>query len=155
MRWLNFVLKMEKLRKQYRTEIQQTISMPLFSFVSSWVHFKRMNAMEKGPNVKSQFECPDDENDNDHQESLSVEVRVWVRIPTGVGIAQPGTRQNPILTPVLTIAIMISMSRIRVESIHGARVLNDLRNSSDGIREEERDMVAEMVSVIKVLGKGS
>ncbi|KAG2383831.1 uncharacterized protein HKW66_Vig0257380 [Vigna angularis] len=50
--------KMEKLRKRYRTEIQCLRSLPLPRLInnsttaspSSWVHFKSMDSMEKGPN---------------------------------------------------------------------------------------------------------
>ncbi|XP_021280385.1 trihelix transcription factor ASIL2 [Herrania umbratica] len=62
--------KMEKLRKRYRTEIQRARSMPVSRFTSSWVHFKRMDAMEKGPNVKPDYnsDSPDEENDEDDEE---------------------------------------------------------------------------------------
>ncbi|GMI73892.1 hypothetical protein like AT2G44730 [Hibiscus trionum] len=62
--------KMEKLRKRYRTEIQRARSMPVSRFVSSWVHFKRMDAMEKGPNMKPDYnsDSPDDENDDEDDE---------------------------------------------------------------------------------------
>lgn len=59
--------KMEKLRKRYRTEIQRARSMPLSRFSSSWVHFKRMDTMEKGPNAKPDYrsESADEDNDDD------------------------------------------------------------------------------------------
>ncbi|XWS45796.1 hypothetical protein CRYUN_Cryun14cG0010200 [Craigia yunnanensis] len=62
--------KMEKLRKRYRTEIQRARSMPVSRFVSSWVHFKRMDAMEKGPNVKPDYnsDSPGEENDEDDED---------------------------------------------------------------------------------------
>ncbi|KAK7295253.1 hypothetical protein RJT34_18159 [Clitoria ternatea] len=43
--------KMEKLRKRYRTEIQRLRSLPVarYNSSSSWVHFKSMDSMEKGP----------------------------------------------------------------------------------------------------------
>ncbi|XP_027351525.1 protein FIP2-like [Abrus precatorius] len=52
--------KMEKLRKRYRTEIQRLRSLPVarFNSSSSWVHFKSMDSMEKGPSP------PKPENDN-------------------------------------------------------------------------------------------
>ncbi|KAE8677453.1 hypothetical protein F3Y22_tig00111506pilonHSYRG00049 [Hibiscus syriacus] len=67
--------KMEKLRKRYRTEIQRARSMPVSRFVSSWVHFKRMDAMEKGPNVKSNYnsDSPDDENGEDEEDGQEQE----------------------------------------------------------------------------------
>ncbi|XAR54210.1 hypothetical protein NMG60_11029241 [Bertholletia excelsa] len=46
--------KMEKLRKRYRTEIQRSASVPNgHRFASSWVHFKRMDSMEKGPSANA------------------------------------------------------------------------------------------------------
>ncbi|OMO91396.1 hypothetical protein COLO4_18392 [Corchorus olitorius] len=62
--------KMEKLRKRYRTEIQRARSMPVSRFVSSWVHFKRMDAMEKGPNVKPDYnsDSPDEDSDDDDED---------------------------------------------------------------------------------------
>ncbi|XVF73548.1 hypothetical protein PTKIN_Ptkin12aG0210800 [Pterospermum kingtungense] len=62
--------KMEKLRKRYRTKIQWARSMPVLRFVSSWVHFKHMNPMEKGPNVKPDYhsDSSDEENDEDDQD---------------------------------------------------------------------------------------
>ncbi|WVZ12104.1 hypothetical protein V8G54_016634 [Vigna mungo] len=49
---------MKKLRKHYHTEIQRLCSLPLSRLInnstaaspSSWVHFKSMDSMEKGPN---------------------------------------------------------------------------------------------------------
>ncbi|KAL9396710.1 hypothetical protein Peur_010963 [Populus x canadensis] len=62
--------KMEKLRKRYRTEIQRARSMPVSRFTSSWVHFKRMDAMEKGPQAKADYnsESEGDDNDDDNEE---------------------------------------------------------------------------------------
>ncbi|CAK7347770.1 unnamed protein product [Dovyalis caffra] len=62
--------KMEKLRKRYRTEIQRARSMPVSRFSSSWVHFKRMDAMEKGPQAKADYnsESEGDDNDDDNEE---------------------------------------------------------------------------------------
>ncbi|KAG7028740.1 Trihelix transcription factor ASIL2, partial [Cucurbita argyrosperma subsp. argyrosperma] len=64
--------KMEKLRKRYRTELQRARSMPLSRFTSSWVHFKQMDAMEKGPSAKPDESDTggeeDDEDEEDDQE---------------------------------------------------------------------------------------
>ncbi|KAK4752326.1 hypothetical protein SAY87_021124 [Trapa incisa] len=54
--------KMEKLRKRYRAELQRGRSLPVSRFVSSWIHFKLMDAMEKGPERPKE---PDSEEDND------------------------------------------------------------------------------------------
>lgn len=55
--------KMEKLRKRYRTEIQRARSVPVARFVSSWVHFKRMESMEIRPETKPGKESEDEDND--------------------------------------------------------------------------------------------
>ncbi|KAF5732856.1 trihelix transcription factor ASIL2 [Tripterygium wilfordii] len=60
--------KMEKLRKRYRAEIQRARSMPVSRFSSSWVHFKRMDAMEKGPSAKPTYNSGSD-NENDVDDS--------------------------------------------------------------------------------------
>ncbi|KAF5731596.1 trihelix transcription factor ASIL2 [Tripterygium wilfordii] len=65
--------KMEKLRKRYRTEIQRARSMPVSRFSSSWVHFKRMDAMEKGPSAKPTYNSGSDneneDDDSDHEDN--------------------------------------------------------------------------------------
>ncbi|KAF2312638.1 hypothetical protein GH714_039344 [Hevea brasiliensis] len=58
---------MEKLRKRYRTEIQRARSMPVSRFSSSWVHFKRMDAMEKGPQAKVDCNSESDGDDNEDE----------------------------------------------------------------------------------------
>ncbi|XP_019159269.1 PREDICTED: trihelix transcription factor ASIL2 [Ipomoea nil] len=48
--------KMEKLRKRYRAEIQRAASYGGGStrrYCSTWIHFKRMDAMERGPDAAS------------------------------------------------------------------------------------------------------
>ncbi|XP_028791903.1 trihelix transcription factor ASIL2-like [Neltuma alba] len=70
--------KMEKLRKRYRTEIQRARNMPVARFNSSWVHFKRMDSMEKGPSpVKPENDSDDspDEFDGDEDNDLYEEFR--------------------------------------------------------------------------------
>ncbi|KAL5799056.1 hypothetical protein ACOSQ2_003876 [Xanthoceras sorbifolium] len=69
--------KMEKLRKRYRTEIQRARSMPMSRFSSSWVHFKRMDSMEKGPSTKPDYnsDSPDEEdNDDEEDEEINQEL---------------------------------------------------------------------------------
>ncbi|KAJ0112329.1 hypothetical protein Patl1_00067 [Pistacia atlantica] len=66
--------KMEKLRKRYRTEIQRARSMPLARFSSSWVHFKRMDSMEKGPSTKPAYNsdsADEDENDDEDDDDIN------------------------------------------------------------------------------------
>ncbi|XP_052171236.1 trihelix transcription factor ASIL1-like [Diospyros lotus] len=73
--------KMEKLRKRYRTEVQRAASVPNgHRFASSWVHFKRMDSMEKGTSlaaaVESSHDADDDENDDpDEEEDLYQSVK--------------------------------------------------------------------------------
>ncbi|GAB4844268.1 hypothetical protein Ancab_037632 [Ancistrocladus abbreviatus] len=69
--------KMEKLRKRYRTELQRALSIPNHRFSSSWIYFKKMDAMEKGPSsssaaasalavaVDSDGDFPENTNEND------------------------------------------------------------------------------------------
>ncbi|GMH22361.1 hypothetical protein Nepgr_024204 [Nepenthes gracilis] len=63
--------KMEKLRKRYRTELQRALSLPNHRFSSSWVYFRKMDAMEKGPSSSSADAAegadgdPDDTNDDE------------------------------------------------------------------------------------------
>ncbi|MCI08877.1 myb-like protein O-like, partial [Trifolium medium] len=65
--------KMEKLRKRYRSEIQRLRSLPVprSRSSSSWVHFKSMDSMEKGPSPPSpppmKIENP---NHLNHRETL-------------------------------------------------------------------------------------
>ncbi|KAI4354658.1 hypothetical protein L6164_003505 [Bauhinia variegata] len=72
--------KMEKLRKRYRTEIQRARSLPVSRFNSSWVHFKRMDAMEKGPAAvkpENNSDSPDemDHDDDDEDQDLYEEFK--------------------------------------------------------------------------------
>ncbi|KAL5866191.1 hypothetical protein ACOSQ3_003705 [Xanthoceras sorbifolium] len=61
--------KIEKLRKQYRTEIQRARSMPMSRFSLSRVHFKRMDSIEKGPSTKPDYNSDNpDQEDNDDEE---------------------------------------------------------------------------------------
>ncbi|TXG62481.1 hypothetical protein EZV62_009475 [Acer yangbiense] len=81
--------KMEKLRKRYRTEIQRARSMPMSRFSSSWVHFKRMDSMEKGPSTKPEYNSDSpDEDDNDDEEDEEINQELYQDRPNfknGVG----------------------------------------------------------------------
>lgn len=60
--------KMEKLRKRYRAEIQRAApygGSKSHRYCSAWVHFKRMDAMEKGPNSSAAAEADEDEEDQE------------------------------------------------------------------------------------------
>uniref|UniRef100_A0A7N1A7L1 Myb/SANT-like DNA-binding domain-containing protein n=1 Tax=Kalanchoe fedtschenkoi TaxID=63787 RepID=A0A7N1A7L1_KALFE len=65
--------KMEKLRKRYRSEIQRARSMPVSRFTSSWVHFKRMDAMEKGPTLAKPVDDSASDEDNDDEDDAELE----------------------------------------------------------------------------------
>ncbi|XP_042510323.1 trihelix transcription factor ASIL2-like [Macadamia integrifolia] len=59
--------KVEKLRKRYRTEKQKALSNP-GRFSSSWVYFRKMDAMEKGPSSATAHSNGTDEDDEDGNE---------------------------------------------------------------------------------------
>ncbi|KAE9603435.1 hypothetical protein Lal_00008283 [Lupinus albus] len=61
--------KMEKLRKRYRAEIQRARNLPVKKFNSSWLHFKLMDSMEKGPSPPK----PDNNNNNDNADFVDVD----------------------------------------------------------------------------------
>ncbi|GAB4861996.1 hypothetical protein Ancab_037250 [Ancistrocladus abbreviatus] len=61
--------KMEKLRKRYRTELQRALSIPNHRFCSSWIYFKKMDAMEKGPSSSSSSAVVTVDSDGDGSES--------------------------------------------------------------------------------------
>ncbi|KAK1394193.1 MADF domain-containing protein [Heracleum sosnowskyi] len=69
--------KMEKLRKRYRNEIQRLSSaVGRNRFNSSWVHFGRMDCMEKGPTavalpvIKNSIEEDEDDDEEDDDEDI-------------------------------------------------------------------------------------
>ncbi|TKY54076.1 Trihelix transcription factor ASIL2 [Spatholobus suberectus] len=158
--------KMEKLRKRYRTEIQRARSLPVSRFNSSWVHFKLMDSMEKGPSpVKPENDSESDNNNDDdddddqglyqeinhngHTRSLNKLYRngfpgsaggggFRIRIPTGMAAAQPG-----------------SASKVfgKVGNQKFSPNLNQNPNPNFG-KKRERDPMGEVVSAIKVLGDG-
>ncbi|KAJ7961967.1 Trihelix transcription factor [Quillaja saponaria] len=180
--------KMEKLRKRYRTEIQRARSLPVSRFNSSWVHFKRMDFMEKGPSAvkhENNSDSPDDNEDDDGEpdQDLYAEFKngggsntrslnklyrngvggsgsggsgggggFRIRIPTGVSIAQPGSKYygkipdqkfNPHSNPNPNSDFAPNF---------GARLFKE--RSGLAKKERERDPMGEMVSAIKVLGDG-
>ncbi|GMY23019.1 trihelix transcription factor ASIL2 [Fagus crenata] len=189
--------KMEKLRKRYRTELQRARSMPVSRFISSWVHFKRMDAMEKGPTTKprandsdsdendnnNDLDVVNDDNDEEEDQDLYEEFKnggsnmrhmskfyrnngiggsgggssggsgFRIRIPTGVSVAQPGSKFYAKVEQKYNSNPNPSSSS---GGNFGARVMRECNTGRPvlGKRERERDPVAEMVSAIKVLGDG-
>ncbi|RDX79040.1 Trihelix transcription factor ASIL2, partial [Mucuna pruriens] len=152
--------KMEKLRKRYRTEIQRLRSLPVprlnnnnnNASTSSWVHFKSMDSMEKGPskpepnNNLNFIEQEDNEDDDLYEEfknapgsntrSLNKLYKngpaFRIRIPAGVSVAQ-----HP------------SSKFFNAPSPGGGGAMPRAAK-----RERERDALAEMVGAIKVLRDG-
>lgn len=70
--------KMEKLRKRYRAEIQRAApygGARSHRYCSAWVHFKRMDTMERGPNAISpppSEEEADEDVEANHQNSVKL-----------------------------------------------------------------------------------
>ncbi|KAL7204544.1 hypothetical protein ACSBR2_017587 [Camellia fascicularis] len=172
--------KMEKLRKQYRAEIQRALAMTPKGqrFNSSWVHFDRMDLMEKGPNSVSVMvdssPIDEDEDDDDYEEDLYQSVKRGVTknrsvhgsTSNGIGAFRikipgrssvtvvPGTKKsyhNPNPNPnfVSTRVVRDGYSeRLGFEKRGGG-------GSGDGVGiKREGDPVAEMVVAIKGLGDG-
>ncbi|KAF8113860.1 hypothetical protein N665_0045s0099 [Sinapis alba] len=129
--------KMEKLRKRYRTEIQRARSVPVARFVSSWVHFKRMEAMEDRPESKhGGGEEESDElygggsvgrtrtmffNRNGTGGGSSSGGGIRIRIPTGVSIAQPGPKFPGKIDPKYTASASSRLGRVGGGTSYGAR----------------------------------
>ncbi|KAJ4869255.1 Alcohol dehydrogenase transcription factor Myb/SANT-like family protein [Raphanus sativus] len=132
--------KMEKLRKRYRTEIQRARSVPVARFVSSWVHFKRMEAMEDRPGSKPGGGEEEREeiyggggsvgrtramffnrNGTAGGSSSSGGGGIRIRIPTGVSIAQPGPRFPGKIDPKYTASGSSRLGRVGAGSSYGAR----------------------------------
>ncbi|PON58843.1 MADF domain containing protein [Parasponia andersonii] len=186
--------KMEKLRKRYRTELQRARSLPVSRFTSSWVHFKRMDSMEKGPTAKPEnSDSPGEEEDHENEEededqdqqlyeelkygsnmkSMSKLYRNGVggsggggssssgfriRIPTGVSIAQPGTKAYAKVDPKYG----MHPNSMNSGPSFGTKVVRECNAARPGLgkrerereREKEKDPVVAMVSAIKALGDG-
>lgn len=170
--------KMEKLRKRYRTEIQRARSLPVSRFNSSWVHFKLMDSMEKGPSpVKPENDSDsDDNNDDDDDQDLYQEINRNGHTRSLNNLYRngfPGGGGGPVgggggggSGGGFRIRIPTGMGSAQPGS--GSKVfgkvgvnqkfntnLNQNPNPNFGKkRERERDPVGEVVSAIKVLGDG-
>lgn len=57
--------KMEKLRKRYRAEIRRAQSLPRARYTSSWVHFKRMDEMDRSRSGSEDDDNGDEDEDMD------------------------------------------------------------------------------------------
>ncbi|CAH8383667.1 unnamed protein product [Eruca vesicaria subsp. sativa] len=157
--------KMEKLRKRYRTEIQRARSVPVARFVSSWVHFKRMEAMEDRPERNSgggeeerdelyggRSTTPRFFNRNGGAGGGSGGIRI--RIPTGVSIAQPGPRFPGKIDPKYTASGSSRLGRVGAGSSFGGTGGKRGREMMMEEEEEEEgdDPMVEIASAIKLLG---
>ncbi|KFK37275.1 hypothetical protein AALP_AA4G236000 [Arabis alpina] len=165
--------KMEKLRKRYRTEIQRARSVPVARFMSSWVHFKRMESMEirvetklskyseeeeeeedgnyaarfrGGGSVAARTTTPRFFNRNGSVGSGSSSGGIRIRIPTGVSIAQPGPRFPGKIDQKYT--ANSSSIPARVSNFGGGKRGREMEEEE---AEEDDPMVA-IASAIKLLG---
>ncbi|KAF3577584.1 hypothetical protein DY000_02028716 [Brassica cretica] len=148
--------KMEKLRQRYRAEIQRARSVPVARFVSSWVHYKRMEAMENRPDgEENQFSgggpTPRFFNRNGGGGGSSGGGGIRIRIPTGVSVAQPGPRIEPKSFGVSTNP---RPGRVPTGSSYGARVVGGDDDNRGGKRGSEVMMMCDdsIASAIKLLG---
>lgn len=201
---------MEKLRKRYRSEIQKLRSLPVprSRSSSSWVLFKAMDSMEKGPSPPSPPHKPENPNHNanlnhihshnliNHRQTLEhddyddddlyEELRsaagggsgsgntrsldklyrngvsggfggsagaggFRIRIPTGVSVAQPGSKFYPKMNNNSESGSRINGgTRLVKERV----VLGKREREREVERERERDPIGEMVNAIKVLRDG-
>lgn len=197
---------MEKLRKRYRSEIQKLRSLPVprSRSSSSWVLFKAMDSMEKGPSPPSPPHKPENPNHNhihshnliNHRETLNnddyddddlyEELRsaagggsgsgntrsldklyrngvsggsggfggsgggFRIRIPTGVSVAQPGSKFYPKMNNSESGSRINGGTRLVKERV----VLGKREREREVERERERDPIGEMVNAIKVLRDG-
>ncbi|CAN8284512.1 unnamed protein product [Cochlearia groenlandica] len=172
--------KMEKLRKRYRTEIQRARSVPVARFVSSWVHFNRMEAMEIRPlETKQQSrEIGDDGDGGDvnyaprFQFSGGATPRFFnrngtagssgggggirIRIPTGVSVAKPGPRFGGKIDQKYTSSPISGISTNPrgggSSSYGGGGKRGREMMKTEETEEEEEDTTVEIATAIKMLG---
>ncbi|KAG4401354.1 hypothetical protein AAZX31_07G236300 [Glycine max] len=158
--------KMEKLRKRYRTEIQRSRSLPVSRFNSSWVHFKLMDSMEKGPSpVKPENVSDNSDNDNeddDDDQDLYQEINHNGHIRSLNKMYRNGFPGSGAGSGAGGFRIRIPTGLGTVQPGSGSKVfgnqkfspnLNQNPNPNLG-NKRERDPVGELVAAIKVLGDG-
>lgn len=177
--------KMEKLRKRYRAEIQRAVpygGARSHRYCSAWVHFKRMDMMERGPNAVSPPPS-DDEADEDvedyHQNSVKLVGDLYgnnvntnnrssfqgvvsnggggfrIRIPGMPGSAPPMAKPYGRFedSGVETPNNFGSSKMFRDEFVKKADL--GKRVVGEGVGEKKKgESMAEMVAAIKVLGDG-
>ncbi|KAG5231095.1 trihelix transcription factor [Salix suchowensis] len=140
--------KMEKLRKRYRTEIQRARSMPVSRFSSSWVHFKRMDGMEKGPQAKADYnsESEGDDNDDDNEDDGDIHGSYLENYRTPAeqkygGSPSMGVNASPNPNQKPNYGGVGSSSRV-------------MRGGEEMGKKREREPMEDLVAAIKVLGDG-
>ncbi|PSS11856.1 Trihelix transcription factor [Actinidia chinensis var. chinensis] len=175
--------KMEKLRKRYRAELQRALTFPKGKrFASSWVHFNRMDSMEKGPsNSTTVVEDEDnDQEEDDDDEDLYQSVKrgvppnraVYESMSNGIGsrngvrIKFSGKSSVPPKMyskfdgkPYTHVGASPNLASARVvgDGFSKNSVLGKRRGGDGGEgvgRKREGEPVAEMVAAVKALGDG-
>ncbi|KAK6920403.1 Myb/SANT-like DNA-binding domain 4 [Dillenia turbinata] len=176
--------KMEKLRKRYRTELQRALSFPNHRFTSAWVHFNRMDSMEKGPNaapapphssstpVSARSVDSDSGEDDDEDEDLynyggirnsrnNTNTRSnGISSGSAIRLRIPGSSGPSTPMPGTTAYRSSTMYGRAEESSpnsrtnFGLKVLKDNHHRTTGKREGGGDPMSEMVAAIKMLGEG-
>ncbi|XP_057435871.1 trihelix transcription factor ENAP1-like [Lotus japonicus] len=172
--------KMEKLRKRYRSEMQRLRSLPVprSRASSSWVHFKSMDSMEKGPsppkpeplsnNNNNHLDDPEDLDDDEIYEefknggSNTRSLDKFYR--NGMGGSGGGGGFRIRIPTGVSVAQpgskLFGNQKMNNPSDSGSRGFANGGNR--GVKERqfgsgnkrERDPVGEMVSAIKVLRDG-
>ncbi|KAK4379505.1 hypothetical protein RND71_001367 [Anisodus tanguticus] len=162
--------KMEKLRKRYRAEIQRAApygGARSHRYCSAWVHFKRMDTMERGPNaVTSDDEDVEDDRQNNvnlyGNNNMSNNNSSFQGVVSNGGggfriLGMPGSTPAP--APVPPMAKLYSR-------FEGSVVENNPNNYGfvkkpdlgkrvvGGEKKKAGDAMGEMVDAIKVLGDG-
>lgn len=176
--------KMEKLRKRYRNEIQRLSSaVGRNRFNSSWVHFGRMDSMEKGPSavalplIKNSIEADEDEEDDEDDEDIGfypksvrngyglsgnggsgVNVCSWNRIPgRGHMISQtPLTMYNKFVGDYSTpkTSDVANFGGFKDGSVGRFGMGKNENAERVEIKKESDDPAMELVGAIKALGDG-
>lgn len=178
--------KMEKLRKRYRAEIQRAApygGARSHRYCSAWVHFKRMDTMERGPNAVSPPQS-EDEGDEDVEDYRQNSVKLIgdlygnngsmsnrssypgvvsnggggfrIRIPGVPGSAPPmAKRYSRFEDSGVENPSNFGSSKMFRDGFVKKADLGKRVVGEGGVREKKKgDPMAEMVAAIKVLGDG-
>ncbi|CAN4111890.1 unnamed protein product [Withania somnifera] len=174
--------KMEKLRKRYRAEIQRAApygGARSHRYCSAWVHFKRMDTMERGPNAVSPPQS-EDEGDEDVEDYRQDSVKLIGDLygnngNTSSSSSYPGVVSNggggfQIRMPGSAPPMEKPYSRFEDSGVENpsnfgsSKIFRDgfvnkadsgKRVVGEGVEEKKKgDAMAEIVAAIKVLGDG-